>query len=164
MDFEWQRLPAPTSLSGPGYNKFAPRWDNLIREGINEAHWYWSFTQLDWMYRPPEHFEVTGISLEVPSVDLNQTSYAVFATLQKTWESVNTNQPNAIWSPRNGQWFGWKPLTVSPPPPPVPPPWVIEMTNELAQIDRMTNLSPAEKELAKSAVRRRFLGLADPSG
>jgi hypothetical protein len=151
------------NLFGPEYDRFAAKWD-AVRLSFGPNHWYWSGERQEWECYDPEHFTVTDVGLEAVGEKRDQAAIWIFRPVEESWARVRNEQPDAIWNPRNGGWFIWM-RRPSPSPPPIPPPippippelWTQRMNEELAAVDRL-NLSPAEREEARAAVRRRYLG------
>lgn len=150
------------NLLTPEYQRFAAKWD-AVKSPFSPNHWFWSGKRQRWEWVAPEQFNVTDVGLDVVDEDRDQAAIWVFGPVQKSWDRVRVGQPDAIWNPRNGGWFIWarRPGTnpPNPPEPPVPPRdlWIQRMNEELAAVEKLT-LSPAEKERAREAIRKRYLG------
>lgn len=151
------------NLFSEEYNRFAAKWDVVKSTWSWPNHWYWIGSSQQWGEFSPDKFTVTEAGLEVVEEDRDQHALLVFPAVDKSWARVRARQPNAIWNPRNGGWFTFTQLPGTTPTPsrPVPPApedlWIQRMNEELAAIEKLA-LNPAEKERARDAVRKRYLG------
>jgi hypothetical protein len=160
IESELARVGLPQIFS-PEYGRFVATWD-AVRVESPGNRWYWSGKQQDWRWLDEKNFAVTDVGLEVIDDTRQHTALWVFSSVETAWGRICQQHPDAVWNPRSGAWLASRELggTPSPSPaPPSPPPdlWIQRMNEELAGIDKL-NLTPAERESARAAVRKRYLG------
>jgi hypothetical protein len=126
--------------------------DQLARiERFNKHHedyrWsgdmYWAPTPGEWQQITRERIRDPG---NLPSSSPN------YLSVMETWATIAKDHENAVWDPRTNKWVLSDSL------PGGLPQWVDQLRNELEAVDRIPNLTPAERASARRTILDRYLG------
>jgi hypothetical protein len=95
---------------------FCDGWEKWVQH-TPAVNLYWNPAARAWRTFDPGSFDIHELNVSPVAVKgFEQFAQFLWLGLERSWETVQVAQPNAIWSPHNGRWYSWANHATPPPP------------------------------------------------